>query len=354
MMRLLSKFDDWVRNRTQRTLCFFEDRLAPFTLMVLAAMFILLILFWGWLGAGESGSATIRNLGLVIAAIIGLPLAIWRSKVAERQADMAQRQSETAQSGLLNERYQKGAEMLGSKVLPVRLGGIYALEHLAENYPEEYCVLITALFCAFARHPTAQDSSEQQLRPDVQAVIEAIATCHERVESEKSLRIDLRGADLSYAALAGGNLSGAILTGSNLTCAYLTGANLSGAYLYSTDTNLTYAILMGANLSDADLSNADLFGARLGNVDLSNAKLVHTRLEQADLSGADLTNAYLSRSILTGANLSNTILSNTDFSGDAYGLTQAQLDKATPAPDHPPRLNGLVDAGTGEPLVWHG
>ena len=33
----------------------------------------------------------IRNLVLVLAAIAALPLAIWRSKVAERQADTAQR-----------------------------------------------------------------------------------------------------------------------------------------------------------------------------------------------------------------------------------------------------------------------
>ena len=32
----------------------------------------------------ESGSTIIRNLGLLIAAIVALPLAIWRSKVAER------------------------------------------------------------------------------------------------------------------------------------------------------------------------------------------------------------------------------------------------------------------------------
>ena len=41
--------------------------------------------FWSWLTNGESGSTTIRNLGLVLAGLIALPLAIWRSKVAERQ-----------------------------------------------------------------------------------------------------------------------------------------------------------------------------------------------------------------------------------------------------------------------------
>ena len=72
---------------------------------------------WNWLGAApneearqETNSTTLRNIGLVVAGLIALPLAVWRSTVAHRQAEIAQR-------GLLNERYQKGAEMLGNDVL---------------------------------------------------------------------------------------------------------------------------------------------------------------------------------------------------------------------------------------------
>ena len=113
-------------------------------------------MFWGWLSDGESSSTTIRNLSLVIAAIIGLPLAIWRSIVAERQADAAQRQSETARRGLLNERYQKGAEMFGSGRLSVRLGGVYALALLAREHPGDYHLEIVSLFCAFVRNPIGE------------------------------------------------------------------------------------------------------------------------------------------------------------------------------------------------------
>ena len=72
---------------------------------------------WCWFAGHESDSAILRNLALTVAAALGLPFVLWRSWVAERQA-------KTAQHGLLNERYQKGAEMLGSTVLTVRLGGI--------------------------------------------------------------------------------------------------------------------------------------------------------------------------------------------------------------------------------------
>ena len=122
---------------------------------------------WNWLRSGaeeqEPNSTTIRNAGIVIAGFFALGFALWRGLVAERQAaaaqrqaetaerqaetalrqtetaqrqvETAQRQAETAQQGLLNERYQRGAEMLGHEVLAVRLGGIYALQRLARGTP---------------------------------------------------------------------------------------------------------------------------------------------------------------------------------------------------------------------------
>ena len=78
-MQFLSKFDDGTRNVSHRFLGFLEDRLAPLTLLVFVAVLALSFLFWDWLRGDESGSTTIRNLGLVLAAIVALPLAIWRS-----------------------------------------------------------------------------------------------------------------------------------------------------------------------------------------------------------------------------------------------------------------------------------
>lgn len=98
------------------------------------------------------------------------------------------------------------------------------------------------------------------------------------------------------------------------------------------------------------------------------ANLRRTNLSGAWLSGADLTNANLSRSILhgaefwganlTGANFLGADISGAIFSdrleGPVIGLTQAQIDSAMADPDDPPILDGVLDAETGEPLVWRG
>ncbi len=124
-------------------------------------------LYWECL-LGNAGLA--RNFIFVVAALIGLPLAIWRSFVADRQSKTAQQQSETAQRDLLNERYQKGADMLGSKVLSVRLGGIYALERLAKEHAENYHVQIVKHFCAVVRNPpkdeNAKDKNDNDAKSD--------------------------------------------------------------------------------------------------------------------------------------------------------------------------------------------
>ena len=324
------------------------------------------VILWWWLHPKDSPTAsnseTVRNLGILIGGVLAFVFALWRGWVAERQASTAQRQAEialqqaaTAQHqaetarqqastsglGLLNERYQKGAEMLGSDVLAVRLGGIYALQRLAGEHPEEYHVQIMKLFCAFVRNPKADvgmaDDPKAPVREDVQAVMDAIGTRsehHLQIEQKAKYRLNLRKVNLRHVSLTGADLRRADFSGSILAESWMDGANLSSVKLDHID--FSGADLTSANLSGADLTHADLSCADFTIGDLSSAIL-----KNADLSGADLTSAKLS---------------GTEFSfygeDPARGLTQSQLDNAWPQLDNSPNLEGVVDAETGKLLVW--
>ena len=368
-----------------------------------AIILALLAVFWEWLSGGESGSTTIRNVALVLAGVIALPLAVWRGVVADRQ-------SKTAQQGLLNERYQKGAEMLGSDVLSVRLAGIYALESLAMEHPEQYYIQIMRLFCAFVRLPTRDQSLESGqapirpgsplgIRQDVESVMAAIGRrteTQEALERRFEFSLDFRGADLSEgqileadlskARFHHANLSNVHFANTDLTGASFRDADLSKAWLYEarlTRGDLSSANLSGAMLQDAamvrmSLHHVNLSGANLGRADLSesilqDANLADAWLDHASLSGASFLRADLSRARhikadlsgskfldanLGGANLSEANLSGVWFSNDGHqaanGLTQAQLDKAQADPDNPPHLPNVLDAETGGQLVWRG
>ena len=372
---------------------------------------------WEWLRASEDGKAsngdTLRNVGFIVAGVAALIFAIWRGVVAQRQANAAQEQTTTAQQSLLNERYQRGAEMLGSPVLSVRLGGIFALQRLAEEHPEQYHVQVMRLFCAFVRNPprmVGEPTVRGQLRADVQVAITAIGESSydcQLLEEKAEYRLDLRNAhlenaDMRWLNFAGVDLQNAYLTESDLTKTELSGANLMGAdlssaHLFSTD--LSDADLLNTNLSDArlfdaDLSNACVIGADLSNAYLDGANLSHSLISETNLSGAKLRNTNLSGAELEESNFSGANLAQADFSGtrtemsDFSGVNmegtimsgailgtglirtvsgevmfpgiyvyipQKQFDQAVTDPNNPPKIRiGAIDPETDEPLVWRG
>ncbi len=94
---------------------------------------------WDWLSRGEpSVSSTIRNLVLIWGAPLATGLAVWRSMVAQKQA-------ETAQKGWLSDRYQRAVEMLGHDLDFIHVGGIYILRDIALEHPDEYWREVDAL-----------------------------------------------------------------------------------------------------------------------------------------------------------------------------------------------------------------
>ena len=114
----------------------------------------------------QENSEALRNISLVFASLIGLPLLGWRGITAYRQANISQGQADTAQQSLLNERYQKGAEMLGNSALAVRMGGIYALQRLTEDHPKQFYIQMMELLCAFVRLPTEDKNLKQRQMED--------------------------------------------------------------------------------------------------------------------------------------------------------------------------------------------
>ena len=176
------------------------------------------ISWWDWFVTGpdgrESGSTTTRNGGLLIGGFTAIVLAIWRNVISHR--------------GLLNDRFQKGAEMLGNDVMAVRLAGIYSLKRLAEDEPRQYHLQIMRSLCAFVRNPTPAKNEKETdemptvktIREDVQLALWIIAGRSKvgiEIEKKAEMFLDLRGADLSLAHLPLGNLTRWVLHNADLT-----------------------------------------------------------------------------------------------------------------------------------------
>ena len=347
----LSQADGWTSRIVRWILTFAEPRIA------LLAGVLLIVVIVLWVAVPEQSDA-IRNFGLVIAAIVALPIAIWRSRVAERQAD-------TAQQSVLNERYQKSAEMLGSSVLSVRLGGIYALERLAWEHPAQYHVEVMKLLFAFIRQPIAdEDTTDYAMigvrgaRQDVQAALDTVRLCraeNRMLELNSQFFVDLHGADLRKSDVSNINLSTMLLASVQAFRYRSFGgrgvvSDLSHAKV--TDAELSLAIIASAHCAFTDFSDSRLVSAKM-----PNAFFIRTSFRNAHLGGADVSGASFEDANLRGAKLRRTNLSGAKFRESeprAMGLTQEQLNEACADPSKRPDLGNVVDADTGEALVWRG
>jgi hypothetical protein len=231
-----------------------------------------------------------------LALLAGL-LFTWRNL---RMTEQNSRHTlDLSRKGQINDRFVKATEQLGAvdqgggKKLEVRLGGIYALEQVAKDSPDDHHWPIMEILTAYVREhapwketeqrskegsstetpPTQNHESLPKPTTDVQAILTVIG---------RRTRTYGKGEDhplnLTYTDLRGG---------------YLPEAHLEGALLFK--SHLERACLAGAHLERAQLGEAHLEGAVLLNAHLTDANLDGAYLTGASIQGACVKGAILSR-----------------------------------------------------------
>ncbi len=256
----------------------------------------------------------------------------------------------------ITESFSKAVEQLAHDKIEVRLGGIYTLERISRESPNDYWTVMETL-CAFVRERAPRKSSPADpaapLLPavassetvdryfqkgetgpptDIAAVLAVIRRRDQKSqqrESDNGWRLDFSGADLRKAKLRQANLNGADLNGADLSGANLFGADLIRARLFYAD--LSGADLFGANLRWAHLYGASLFKADLSTADLREADLRKAKLRQANLNGAELSKANLGGADLIEAEGVLEILLL-----EAFGDASTQFPVDLPRPAHWP------------------
>lgn len=241
--------------------------------------------------------ATVAVAGLPgIAALVALVFTYLSVQATDAQLRISEQ-------GQITDRYNAAIANLGSRNIEVRLGGIYALQHLMQDTPS-YQPTIVAVLGAFVRNQTVQTPRPQASAPPLPTDIQAALTV---VGARNTIHDDGRTViDFDHAQLANANLNGLKFSGADFQAASLKGANLAWANL--TDAKLVNANLARANFFRARLSHANLQRANLADVslgaDFRDASLDDANLRGAKFFGADFRGAYLVNANLTGANLS--------------------------------------------------
>ncbi|KZL17658.1 Pentapeptide repeats (8 copies) [Pseudovibrio axinellae] len=270
-------------------------------LISLVGLVLLCLAFIG-LGpyAGDPTGGAIRNIGLVLAATFAAPFLVWRSIVAQQNADVALQSQitdrinkaveglgtektvreiiETPRYKSVDDKWQVGEDGNpmpavhpdGTSIvdretyeqsvpnLEVRIGAIYALERIAQDSLRDH-IQIMEILCAYVRENapvTSLEPSEPPFkfaipRTDIQAAISVIGRRSEQqiqLEWGQEFRLDLRKTDLSGVNFNKGEFSAAIFIRSRLEAANFRESQLKGS------------LLSGSLLNYADFFRAELRG----------------------------------------------------------------------------------------------
>jgi len=283
---------------------------------------------------------TIAGIVSVLLVAVGL---FYTNEANRNQQAVAVAQQKLAERGQVTERFSKAIDQLGQEDadrLAIRLGGVYALERLMRDSPEDEPNII-AVLCAFVRIHASTPAGADRPMPasspaDVQASVTVLARRPYPTAPANSV-LDLTGSRLSMPAAA---LPGATLAGASLLHANLAGSNMRGSDLSSADlsaANLRRADLSQVNLSDAYLTHADLTQANLRDANLRRARLGQpprvdlpsaqpespaVNLGGAYLDRADLTSAYLVEANLFGTHMTDAELRGADLDGAYLGAAE--------------------------------
>ncbi|CAA7625101.1 hypothetical protein [Magnetospirillum sp. SS-4] len=94
-----------------------------------------------------------RNFGILIAGIIGLGIAWWRSRAANMQAKAALEQNDLARRDHITELFNRAVGQLGDDKLEVRLGAIYTLRAICEDQEfRSYAAPVVQTLSAYVRN----------------------------------------------------------------------------------------------------------------------------------------------------------------------------------------------------------
>ena len=255
-----------------------------------------------------------------LALLLGIWVTFRRTRVAERSLETTNKNLEITEKGHFTERFTKAVDQLGSSQKAVQIGGIYALEKLAQERIE-YHNTIFEILCAFVQEyfsvkNTETDSSEYNTV--VLAIIKVIGR-RTRPEDEYDGLIDLSNTvlkdvnfsqqhqiDLSTSNFNNSQLKGVTFSKVNFARSHLLNTQLDNVNFYISNlegATLTQTKLDHTVIENSILERAAFYHATVSNSRFSDVKMTKLRFRALKMEDTSFFNSELKRVDFTEANL---------------------------------------------------
>jgi uncharacterized protein YjbI with pentapeptide repeats len=277
-------------------------------------------------GDHQRATEAIKLLLPIVAAVVGLPLIVWRLLILNQQTRISEAKTQIDRETHYTTIFSRSVEQLGqtrdiretrerdgnlettTRTVPnieVRLGALYSLERLLRESSKDQPTIIETI-CAYIRenspieppNESRSSNANPRLAPHDRADVRAALTIlGRRPESTRILakkhgwRLDLRKANLTKYDLSRLNFERADFSGT-----FLDEANLS-------ESNFAESVFRKAQLRGANLRNSRFQSCLFVDCRISEANFDLTDFHEAEFVETDLTTARLTSLHLEGAKL---------------------------------------------------
>lgn len=222
-------------------------------------------------------------------------IAIWRLSIADKNRKIEQKKE-------LHSRYGNAIELLSNQKESIRIGALYTLKQLAIENKETFNPCLEILTNYIRNELSKRNTNNETLNEDIRICINLVSELA-RLLPEWKL-IDLQSVNLSKLDLSHTNI--------NFNKIDFSFANFERTK-FRKKINLATCKFKKANLSFTRLSRAVLKGAYLVSADLSEAYLRNAFLQNTNLAGAIFSKACLQSTRLQGAIINSTDFRNADL-----------------------------------------
>jgi hypothetical protein len=234
---------------------------------------------WSSIEAKDRAKTGIELIQLM-ATIVGGVAIFWNITIARQQLTSTQEKGVT-------DRFSSAVEQLGHEKAVVRIGGIYALERIAQDSARDHWVIMEVL-TAYIRDRRSLPVNEKlattplKFDRDIHSAIVVLGRRNISNDLQGST-LYLSNADLRAVSFYKDNFQNACFNCSDLREANFRGTQLQKARFWK-------ACLAKAAFTDADLTDTDLVEADFREAEMRNCNLTGANISQANFEAAkDLT-----------------------------------------------------------------